>query len=319
VDDSSTLLDWPGGRGLDMARDCNQRPGRHGTRRVEKWRVLVVDDDPVTTETFGWALRELEVETIAVTMVDEAVTEVRRAAAAGEPGAGFDLWIVDLQLRDKAGLDLVRQLRAEGNRTPFIIVSGFATVETAVEAMKLGALTVLEKPLDIEELLAVVRVVLDRGSRAAAPPPAMAPRAAPPEIGRRSAAERWASFVWRAVGSHHDPRTLDEWARLVGVSRSVLCECCRLVHVSPHDARDFARLIRAILRSGATWQPETALDVADARTLKKLLARSGLPHTARTTPTLQEFFARQRWIPPDNPGVVALLARLGIRSEPPPL
>jgi DNA-binding response OmpR family regulator len=309
VDDSSTLLDWPGGRGLDMARDCNQRPGRHGTRRVEKWRVLVVDDDPVTTETFGWALRELEVETIAVTMVDEAVTEVRRAAAAGEPGAGFDLWIVDLQLRDKAGLDLVRQLRAEGNRTPFIIVSGFATVETAVEAMKLGALTVLEKPLDIEELLAVVRVVLDRGSRAAAPPPAMAPRAAPPEIGRRSAAERWASFVWRAVGSHHDPRTLDEWARLVGVSRSVLCECCRLVHVSPHDARDFARVLRAVFRCGERWHPEALMDFADTRTLNKILARAGLTgRCGAVTPTVEEFITQQQWIPWDNPGLHALRA-----------
>ena len=134
-----------------------------------------------------------------------------------------------------------------------------------------------------------------------------------------SVSERWASFVFYVLHAESDPKTIGTWAKAVGVSRTALSECCRLVHVSPHDARDFARLIRAILRSGATWQPETALDVADARTLKKLLARSGLPHTARTTPTLQEFFARQRWIPPDNPGVVALLARLGIRSEPPPL
>jgi hypothetical protein len=113
-------------------------------------------------------------------------------------------------------------------------------------------------------------------------------------------------FVLRAVHAEHDPRTISTWARSVGVSRSVLCECCRLVHVLPRDARDFARLMRAIHRSGERWQPETVLDLGDARTLKKLLRRAGLPECLVRTPTLQEFLERQQWIARDNSGLCAL-------------
>lgn len=120
-----------------------------------------------------------------------------------------------------------------------------------------------------------------------------------------SVAERWALMVLRVLDSSSDPKTLSLWARAVSTSRTGLCECCRLVHVAPHSARDFARVLRAISRSGDVWQPEAAMDVADARTLRKLLERAGLVH-ARAVPTLDEFFERQTWMPSTNPGLVAL-------------
>jgi hypothetical protein len=125
-----------------------------------------------------------------------------------------------------------------------------------------------------------------------------------------SVAERWASFVLDVVQAERDPKTIGTWARLLGVSRSVLCECCRLVHVSPRDARDFARVMRAIHRSGERWQPETVLDLADARTLKKLLTRAGFLSGVVLTPSPQEYLDRQQWIPRDNAGLRALQLRL---------
>jgi hypothetical protein len=125
-----------------------------------------------------------------------------------------------------------------------------------------------------------------------------------------SVAERWAFFVLDAINADRDPKTISTWAKTIGVSRSALCECCRLVHVSPHTARDFTRLLRAICRSGAKWQPETVLDVADMRTLKKLLSRAGLSATLSVTPSAEQFLVRQDWIPEDNAGLIALQQHL---------
>jgi hypothetical protein len=97
-----------------------------------------------------------------------------------------------------------------------------------------------------------------------------------------------------------------DWAQAVGMSRSVLCECCKLVHVAAHDARDFARLMRAICRSGEMWQPETVLDVADSRTLKKLMSRGGFTERTIRTPPIGQFLERQQWIPENNSGLITL-------------
>jgi hypothetical protein len=125
-----------------------------------------------------------------------------------------------------------------------------------------------------------------------------------------SVTTRWARFVLAAIKADRDPKTIGDWARAVGVSRSALCECCRLVHVSPHNARDFARIMRAIFRSGRTWQPETVLDLADTRTLRKLLGLAGFSGNERLTPTPLDFLARQMWIPQDNTGLLALRSLL---------
>jgi hypothetical protein len=100
------------------------------------------------------------------------------------------------------------------------------------------------------------------------------------------------------------------WARVVGVSRSVLSECCRLVHVAPQEARDFTRLLRAICHSSEQWQPETVLDLADVRTLRKLLSRAGLSGPVGRTPTMPQFLEHQHWIPQTNPGMMALRSLL---------
>ncbi len=127
----------------------------------------------------------------------------------------------------------------------------------------------------------------------------------------RTVAERWAWFVLHVASGAHDVKTMEAWARSVGVSRSMMCECCRLVHITPRTARDFARMLRVVISASGPWQPETALDCADGRTLAKLLAGAGLadwPHARNPTP--HEFLTRQRWIPHDNPGLFALTALL---------
>ena len=120
--------------------------------------------------------------------------------------------------------------------------------------------------------------------------------------------ERWRKLVLQLIASPHDLKTNGAWARRVGVSRSVLCEACRRVHLTARDSRNFARMVRALLRSGERWVPETVLDCDDIRTLRNLEKRSGLTttrggHVSLPTPTLQEFFAVQTWIAHDNPAL----------------
>ena len=126
------------------------------------------------------------------------------------------------------------------------------------------------------------------------------------------AARRWACFILLAGDAADDPRTLDEWARAAGVSRSVLIEACARLGVHPRDARDLASMLRLVRRVGDPWDPELALDVADRRTLRALLTRSGLDTAARgPRPTPEQFLLRQRFVPQTSPGLDALRHLLG--------
>jgi hypothetical protein len=124
--------------------------------------------------------------------------------------------------------------------------------------------------------------------------------------------ERWCNFMIGLVTAEHDLKTDVPWAKQVGVSLSALRDCCRRVGVKVEDARNCGRALRAVCRCGDHWTPETVLDIGDARTLKRFEQRSGMRRGPNgrdrypRTPTLQEFFERQEWLPRDNPALLAL-------------
>lgn len=136
-------------------------------------------------------------------------------------------------------------------------------------------------------------------------------QAEPFEAGPR-AARRWASFILRAGDASSDPRTLAEWARAVGASKSVLVESCARLGVHPREARDLARVLRLVRRVSEPWDPELTLDAADRRTLRALLDRAGLGGAASGgRPTPEQFLLRQRFVPQTSPGLGALRHLLG--------
>jgi ActR/RegA family two-component response regulator len=275
-------------------------------------RVLLIQDDQHGADTFTAAVRSLHLESACVQLGVTGLTSARRTP--------FDVIFVDLELPDMSGLDLVKTLRAANERTRFIIITGSVTATVVRDTLHIGASAVLAKPFDATDVLAAINIAYwplnSAHLRPTTPAPARGTAAsqpgtfAPPRRAPRSIVERWAALMLHTIQATGDPKTISSWAKSVGVSRSALCECCRLVHVSPHDARDFARLMRAVCRSGPKWEPEALLDLADARTLKKLLARAGLSNTGGATPTPREFMKRQRWIPANHPGLVALRALL---------
>jgi len=107
--------------------------------------VLVVDDEP--------ALRQILTD--AVNKAGHSVDQARGAAeAAAKLALGeFDVVLCDIKMPDGNGIELLRRSRAAGIETPFIMVTGFASLETAVAALRAGASDYITKPVHREEVV----------------------------------------------------------------------------------------------------------------------------------------------------------------------
>jgi DNA-binding NtrC family response regulator len=114
--------------------------------------LLVVDDEPSILNTLKKALT---LEGYAVDVAGGVRVAEERLAKRS-----YDVLLLDVALPDGDGLDLLARLRAAGNETQVIMMSGHATIDAAVRATKLGALDFLEKPLSTDRLLVVVENTL---------------------------------------------------------------------------------------------------------------------------------------------------------------
>ncbi len=120
-------------------------------------RVLVADDEAGIREFMGDAL-ELDGHEVAL-------AEDGARAARLLDGSRFDVLVTDLRMPGLDGLELVRKVRAEQPETQVIVLTAHASVDSAVEAMKLGAFDYLQKPIGSPEALCVLvgRAVERRG------------------------------------------------------------------------------------------------------------------------------------------------------------
>src|SRR5215468_9678197 len=116
------------------------------TEPVDAARILVVDDERV--------IREILAEFHTVEDGEKALTELRLKP--------YDLLITDLKMPRLSGLQLLERIEAERLGVLTVLMTGFGTVETAIEAMKKGAYDYLLKPFKVEEVIHVVRRALYR-------------------------------------------------------------------------------------------------------------------------------------------------------------
>ncbi len=119
-----------------------------------KGRILIVDDERNVRLTYRVAL---EIEGFEVS---EASSGAEALAFLGE--STYGLAILDLRMPEMDGLDLLHRMRAQQNNTPVIIVTAFGDVAHAVEAMKLGAIDFLQKPIRPEDLRAITEEIFLR-------------------------------------------------------------------------------------------------------------------------------------------------------------
>jgi DNA-binding NtrC family response regulator len=118
--------------------------------------ILLVDDEEKILKALGRALREEHHEVVETPCAIEALRLLSERP--------FDVVIVDNVMPQVSGLELIREYAAgapAGERAQILMMTAHATVESAIEAMKLGAFDYLQKPFEIDELLVVVRRALE--------------------------------------------------------------------------------------------------------------------------------------------------------------
>ena len=116
--------------------------------------IHIVDDDEGICSTFDRLLVQQGHRTVVSRTGQEALQQLR--------GATPDLMILDLSLPDTSGIDILREIRSRDIGMPIVMVSGYGTVETAVEALKLGAWDFLTKPLDKAKVESTIQNILTR-------------------------------------------------------------------------------------------------------------------------------------------------------------
>lgn len=117
-------------------------------------KILVIDDERSIRNT----LKDiLEFENYKVEVAEDGKRGVEMAKAGN-----FDLIFSDIKMPEMDGIELLQTLTDEGIESPIVMISGHGNIETAVEAIKIGAFDFIEKPIDLNRLLVTVKNALDK-------------------------------------------------------------------------------------------------------------------------------------------------------------
>jgi DNA-binding NtrC family response regulator len=118
-------------------------------------KVLIIDDDKLTCDFIAELLGDFKVD-ISTTQNPAEAIELGRESA-------FDLVISDINLQNRlTGLDILKNFRKYLPESEVILISGFGTLETAIEAVREGAFDYISKPFNINEVKAVVKRALEK-------------------------------------------------------------------------------------------------------------------------------------------------------------
>ncbi|MEE8449676.1 MAG: sigma-54 dependent transcriptional regulator [Thermodesulfobacteriota bacterium] len=121
---------------------------------MEGFRILVVDDEPVQREMIAEFLARAEFDVQAVSSGAEALAVIKKERV--------DLVITDYKMPGMSGLELVKESKEINPEVNVVILTAYGTIGTAVAAMKEGAYDYLTKPVDLDELLALIARVKER-------------------------------------------------------------------------------------------------------------------------------------------------------------
>ncbi len=125
------------------------------TQQEQTDRILIVDDEESLRLTFEMLLKRAGYESVTgVSSFDDAVDAVKRE--------DFDLIISDIVLQGASGIDLLRQVKELGKTCPVVMITGYPNIETAAEAVRLGAFDYVPKPVKKDELLKIVALALEK-------------------------------------------------------------------------------------------------------------------------------------------------------------
>lgn len=116
------------------------------TKRDDRPRLLLVDDDATFCSVLSRALETRGFQVGVAHTVAEALSRIQDSPP--------EYAVIDLKLPGQSGLALVSRLKALSERTRIVVLTGYASIATAVEAIKLGAAYYLSKPADADDIVA---------------------------------------------------------------------------------------------------------------------------------------------------------------------
>ncbi len=128
-----------------------------GGEEVPTSRILVVDDEMIVCESCKRILEEEEGYEVDIALSGKEAFEKMKANP-------FDIVITDLKMPGIDGMEVLKTFRKEYPDSIIIMITGFSTVETAVEAMKLGAFDYIPKPFTPDEVTIVVKKAIEKKS-----------------------------------------------------------------------------------------------------------------------------------------------------------
>ncbi|MBW2233922.1 MAG: sigma-54-dependent Fis family transcriptional regulator [Deltaproteobacteria bacterium] len=119
--------------------------------------ILIVDDEQSIRDSLAGLLADEGYATRCAADGEEGLKALR-----GGQGADPDLVLLDIAMPGRDGVDILEEMRRTRPELPVVLMSGHATIETAVRATQLGAYDFIEKPLSVEKLLLTIQHALDR-------------------------------------------------------------------------------------------------------------------------------------------------------------
>jgi len=110
--------------------------------------ILIIDDDKYIRSTFEDLLVPIGHDVVSLMTAEDAIDYLEKEE--------IDLIFLDLKLPGMSGLDFLKKLKSMKSDIPIVVITGYANVDTSVQAMKLGARDYIRKPFNIEEILLIV-------------------------------------------------------------------------------------------------------------------------------------------------------------------
>jgi DNA-binding NtrC family response regulator len=123
---------------------------------MDKKRAIVIDDEQIVLDSVKKILSEEGFDVVTATGGGAGVSHAISEA--------FDIVLTDIRMPDIDGFKVIRDIRKFKPAVPIVIITGYASVNSAVQAMKLGASQYLEKPFTPEQLIQTVRAAIDLSS-----------------------------------------------------------------------------------------------------------------------------------------------------------
>lgn len=189
-------------------------PTRYGEQLMAR-TVLIIDDEQNMRWVLDRALQKAGYEVVTASRGDEGLRLFARHA--------IDLVLLDLKMPGMDGLSVLRELRKRSSQIPIFLLTAYATVPTAVEALKIGATDYVRKPFDLEELQTKISYAFHAAAQSTNLPPSSSITLETPLVGISPAITRLHPIIVSAA-------TNDYPVLLVGETGSGCSTLARLLH-----------------------------------------------------------------------------------------